>query len=151
MSEFGPIRNHYHVHLVDHSTSTRVGCSTFLQCYTALTRANQLETAVHGCRILLILGLVSIQPRSQGFSLLVGGGRGARPPREGKSPGNEVGLYHVDVAVVLSFLRSPISLAEIRVEKIETYGMDLGYAISELKVVVWNLERPLTAWLLIFM
>ena len=27
MSEFGPIRNHYHVHLVDHST--RVGCSTF--------------------------------------------------------------------------------------------------------------------------
>jgi len=30
------------------------------------------------------------QPRSQGFSLLVGG---ARPPREGKSPGNEVGFW----------------------------------------------------------
>ena len=31
------------------------------------------------------------QPRSEGFSLLVGG---ARPPREGKSPGNEVGVGH---------------------------------------------------------
>ena len=33
-------------------------------CYTVLTRANQLETAVHGCRILLILGLVSIMSLS---------------------------------------------------------------------------------------
>ena len=30
----------------------------FLLCYTVLTRANQLETAVHGC--ILIFGLVSI-------------------------------------------------------------------------------------------
>ena len=36
----------------------------FLLCYTVLTRANQLETAVHGCRILLILGLVSIMSLS---------------------------------------------------------------------------------------
>ena len=62
------------VHLVEH---------LFL-CYTVLTRANQLETAVHGCRILLILGLVSI----------------------------------TDVCVVLSFLRSPISCAEIRLMNI---------------------------------
>ena len=27
-------------------------------CYTVLTKAKQLETAVHGCRFLLILGLV---------------------------------------------------------------------------------------------
>ena len=77
MSEFGPIRNHYRVHLVDNST--RVVCSTFLLCYTVLTRANELETAVHVCRILLILGLVSI----------------------------------MSLDIVLSFLRSPISLAEI--------------------------------------
>ena len=62
MSEFGPMRNPYHVHLVDHST--HVGFSTFLLCYTVLTRASQLETAVHGCRILLILGLVSIMSLS---------------------------------------------------------------------------------------
>ena len=41
------------LNLVDHSA--RAGFS-FLQCYTVLMRANQLETAVHGCRILLILG-----------------------------------------------------------------------------------------------
>ena len=35
-----------------------------LLCYTVLTRAYQLETAVHGCRILLILGLVSIMSLS---------------------------------------------------------------------------------------
>ena len=37
----------------------------FLLCYTVLTRANQLERAVHDCRILLILGLVSILSLSQ--------------------------------------------------------------------------------------
>ena len=36
----------------------------FLLSYTVLTRAIQLETAVHGCRILLILGLVSIMSLS---------------------------------------------------------------------------------------
>ena len=36
----------------------------FLLCYTVLTRANQLETAVHDCRILLFLGLVSIMSLS---------------------------------------------------------------------------------------
>ena len=36
----------------------------FLLCYTVLTRASQLETVVHGCRILLILGLVFIMSLS---------------------------------------------------------------------------------------
>ena len=61
----GPSEMSYHVHLVDHST--RVGVllfATIRLCYTLLTRANQLETAVHGCHILLILGLVSIMSLS---------------------------------------------------------------------------------------
>ena len=54
----GPSEISYHEHLVEHST--RVGVLLF----AVLTRANQLETAVHGCRILLILGLVYIMSLS---------------------------------------------------------------------------------------
>ena len=36
----------------------------FLLCYTVLTKGNQHETAVHGCRILLILGLVTFMSLS---------------------------------------------------------------------------------------
>ena len=55
----GPSEIGYYVHLVDHST--RVGVLLF----AVLHRANESQparnsAAVHGCRILLILGLVSI-------------------------------------------------------------------------------------------
>ena len=77
-SEFGPIRNHYHVHLVEHL----VGCSTY-SC------ADESQLARNSC------------------------------PRLPHSVDSRFGLYHVShVAVVLSFLRSPISFAEIRVMNI---------------------------------
>ena len=50
MSEFGPIRNHYQVHLVDHST--RVGCSTFCcatPCWREPTSSKQLSTVAAFC------------------------------------------------------------------------------------------------------
>ena len=50
MSEFGPIRNHYHVHLVDHSA--RAGCSTFCcatPCWREPTSSKQLSTIAAFC------------------------------------------------------------------------------------------------------
>ena len=50
MSEFGPIRNHYHVHLVDHSA--RAGCSTFCcatPCWREPTSSKQLSTVAAFC------------------------------------------------------------------------------------------------------
>ena len=50
MSKFGPIRNHYHVHLVDHSA--RVGCSTFCcaaPCWREPTSSKQLSTVAAFC------------------------------------------------------------------------------------------------------
>ena len=50
MSEFGPIRNHYHVHLVDHSA--RAGCSTFCcatLCWREPTSSKQLSTVAAFC------------------------------------------------------------------------------------------------------
>ena len=44
--EFGPIRNHYHVHLVDHST--RVGCSFFF-FFDMLHRADENQPARNSC------------------------------------------------------------------------------------------------------
>ena len=75
----GPSEIGYHVHLVEYRLAL---VFYFLLCYTVLTRANQLETVAHGCRIII-------------------------------SVDSPFGLYHV--AVVLSFLRSPINLAEILV------------------------------------
>ena len=75
MPEFGPIRNHFHVHLVDHST--RVGCSIL---FAVLHRADESQPARNSC------------------------------PQLPHSVDSQFGLYHA--AVVLSFLRSPISRAE---------------------------------------
>ena len=50
MYKFGPIRNHYHVHLVDRST--RVGCSTFCcatPCRREPTSSKQLSTVAAFC------------------------------------------------------------------------------------------------------
>ena len=62
MSEFGPIRNRL-PRTFGRPLDSR-WLFYFLLCFTVLTRANQLETAVHGCRILLIHGLVSIMSLS---------------------------------------------------------------------------------------
>ena len=53
----GPSEISYHVHLVDHSTC--VGVLLFAVLYRA-DESQLARKAVHGCRILLILGLVSI-------------------------------------------------------------------------------------------
>ena len=50
MSEFGPTRSHYHVHLVDHSA--RAGCSTFCcatPCWREPTSSKQLSTIAAFC------------------------------------------------------------------------------------------------------
>ena len=50
MSEFLPIRNHYHVHLVEHST--RIGCFTFCwatPCWREQTSSKQLSTVAAFC------------------------------------------------------------------------------------------------------
>ena len=50
MSKFGPIRHHYHVHLVDHSA--RAGCSTFCcatPCWREPTSSKQLSTVAAFC------------------------------------------------------------------------------------------------------
>ena len=62
-SVFEPIRSHYHVYV----QLTSRWLFYYLLCYTVLTRANQLETAVH-VFILLIRGLVSIMSLACKFS-----------------------------------------------------------------------------------
>ena len=104
MSEFGPIRNHYHVHLVDHSTPFsspkppgplsrwRLGTRTAGQ-------EGQEALGTRMTRLALVVLLFAVLHRADES-------KPARNscPRLPHSVDSRFGLYHV--AVVLSFLRS---------------------------------------------